>query len=65
MRRTGKYKFLTIASTALSIIGTVLISFWDRKKTPDIEFWFDITFNGLGFASTLTSTLIVSPSFPS
>jgi len=63
MRRTGKYWFLTLASTGLSLTGALLISLWSRKGTSNFELWFDVTFNGLGFASTLTSTLIVSRSF--
>jgi hypothetical protein len=59
MRRTGKYRVLTLASTGLSLLGVGLISLWNRKTTSDFELWFDIIFNGLGFASTLTSTLIV------
>ncbi|KIM27608.1 hypothetical protein M408DRAFT_24523 [Serendipita vermifera MAFF 305830] len=58
MQRTGKYWSLTIASTSLSLLGSILIALWNRNQTPDVEFWFDITFNGLGFSSTLTSTLI-------
>jgi len=65
MRRTGKYWLLTIVAAGSSLLGAILISFWDQEKTSDIELWLDITFNGLGFASTLTSTLIVSGSLPS
>lgn len=60
MRRTGKYWFLGITSASLSLFGSGLISLWDRKKTSDTELWMDITFNGVGFSSMLTATLIVS-----
>ncbi|KIM27605.1 hypothetical protein M408DRAFT_330032 [Serendipita vermifera MAFF 305830] len=58
MQKTGKYWFLTVASTSLSLLGSTLVALWDRKRTSEGEFWFDITFNGLGIASTVTSTLI-------
>ncbi|KIM27604.1 hypothetical protein M408DRAFT_167506 [Serendipita vermifera MAFF 305830] len=58
MRRTGKYWALTIVGGAISLLGSVLMASWDRKRTSNGEFWFDIMFSGLGFASTLTSTLI-------
>ncbi len=59
MRRTGKYWWLTIGSTALSLFASIRIAMWDQSNTSEFELWFAITPNGLGFASMLTSALIV------
>jgi hypothetical protein len=37
-----------------------LISRWDKGSLSEFELWFDIVPNALGYASLLTSTLIVS-----
>lgn len=58
MRHTGKYWRLVVASTALSLFASIRVASWDQDKTSEFELWFDIAPNGLGFASTLTSTLI-------
>ncbi|KAG8869819.1 hypothetical protein FRC20_000814 [Serendipita sp. 405] len=58
MRHTGKYYWLTLGSTFLSLVATILIARWDQVGPSQIHSWIDIVPNGLGFASTLTSTLI-------
>ncbi|KAG8869816.1 hypothetical protein FRC20_000811 [Serendipita sp. 405] len=58
MRHTGKYYWLIVGSTSLSLIATILIARWDQNGPSQFHSWIDIVPNGLGFASALTSTLV-------
>jgi hypothetical protein len=60
MRRTGKYWSVILISASLSVFSMSLISRWDKGSLSEFELWFDIVPNALGYASLLTSTLIVS-----
>ncbi|KAF8639934.1 hypothetical protein AX17_001184 [Amanita inopinata Kibby_2008] len=57
MRRTGKLYTLTLASSALTIISTVLVALWNDESSQ-FHLWFDLVPQGFGMASLITSTLI-------
>jgi hypothetical protein len=58
MRHTGKYWYVTMGATVLSVASTTRIAFWDNH-TSNFELWFDIVPIGLGIGAIVTSTLIV------
>ncbi|KAF8076211.1 vacuolar amino acid permease [Lyophyllum atratum] len=57
MRRTGKLYGLTLASSFLTILASVLITFWN-KDSSSFHLWLDLVPQGFGMASFITSTLI-------
>ncbi|KAK0468038.1 vacuolar amino acid permease [Desarmillaria tabescens] len=57
MRRTGKLYTLTLASSALTIVASVLVLFWNDSSST-FHLWLDIVPQGFGMASLITSTLI-------
>ena len=59
MRRTGKLYSLTLVSASLGIVASVLVSLWNLN-TPELHLWLDLTPQGFGIASMITTTLIVS-----
>jgi hypothetical protein len=59
MRRTGKLYRLTLASTALTIFASILVTLWN-DNTSKYHLWLDIVPQGFGMASLITTTLIVS-----
>ena len=59
MRKTGKLYTLTLASMALGIIASVLVSLWNFNSS-EWNLWLDLIPHGFGVASMITSTLIVS-----
>ncbi|KAF8305810.1 vacuolar amino acid permease [Cantharellus anzutake] len=58
MRRTGKYWWLIVYSTAAAVVSSLLIAIWRYPGTPEIEFWVDIIPSGFGMSSHITATLI-------
>lgn len=64
MRRTGKLYKLTLISVSFGIVASVSVSRWNFN-TSEFHLWLDLVPQGFGIASTITTTLIVSPScFP-
>ena len=63
MRRTGKLYGLTLVSCALGILAAVLVACWS-DNTSQFHLWADVVPQGLGMASVITTTLIVSHSPP-
>lgn len=64
MRRFGKLYNLTLVSVSLGIVASVSVSLWNFN-TSEFHLWLDLVPQGFGIASTITTTLIVSPScFP-
>ena len=59
MRKTGKLYELTLASCGLTVVAAVLVVMWNENSSP-FHLWFDIAPQGLGMASVITTTLIVS-----
>ncbi len=59
MRRTGKLYGLTLASAAMTVVAAVLLVMWNENSSW-VHLWFDIVPQGLGMASVITTTLIVS-----
>lgn len=59
MRKTGKLYTLTLVSSGLTVFATIMIALWD-ENTSGFHLWFDIFPQGLGMASVITTTLIVS-----
>ena len=59
MRSTGKLYTLTLASTSLGILAGVLVSLWNFN-TSEFHLWLDLTPQGFGISSMITTTLIVS-----
>lgn len=57
MRRTGKLYTLTLASSAMTLVASVLILFWNDSSST-FHLWLDIVPQGFGMASLITSTLI-------
>ncbi|KAJ8595338.1 vacuolar amino acid permease [Rhizopogon salebrosus TDB-379] len=57
MRRTGKLYRLTLASTALTIFASILVTLWN-DNTSKYHLWLDIVPQGFGMASLITTTLI-------
>jgi len=57
MRRTGKLYHLTLASTALTIFASILVTLWN-DNTSKYHLWLDIVPQGFGMASLITTTLI-------
>lgn len=60
MRRTGKLYTLTLASSAMTLVASVLVLFWNDSSST-FHLWLDIVPQGFGMASLITSTLIVRP----
>lgn len=61
MRRTGKLYTLTLVSAAMTVLAALLVVMWN-DNTSSFHLWLDIVPQGLGMASVITTTLIVSPS---
>lgn len=59
MRRTGKLYGLTLISCFLTIIAASYVAAWN-ENTSAIHLWVDVFPQGLGMASVITTTLIVS-----
>lgn len=59
MRRTGKLYSLTLISTSLGIVASVSVSLWNFN-TSELHLWLDLTPQGFGISSMITTTLIVS-----
>jgi len=59
MRRTGKLYSLTLVSVSLGVLASVSVSLWNFN-TPEFHLWLDLTPQGFGIASMITTTLIVS-----
>ena len=59
MRRTGKLYTLTLVSCAMTIVATSMVATWN-DNTSQWHLWLDIVPQGLGMASVITTTLIVS-----
>lgn len=59
MRRTGKLYTLTLVSSLLTIIASLLVTFWNEDSSA-FHLWLDLIPQGFGMASFITSTLIVS-----
>lgn len=57
MRRTGKLYTLTLASSAMTLVASVLVLFWNDSSST-FHLWLDIVPQGFGMASLITSTLI-------
>ncbi|KAF9469059.1 vacuolar amino acid permease [Collybia nuda] len=57
MRRTGKLYTLTLVSSLLTIIASLLVTFWDENSSA-LHLWLDLIPQGFGMASFITSTLI-------
>ena len=62
MRRTGKLYTLTLVSAAMTIGATSMVAAWS-DQTAQWHLWLDIVPQGLGMASVITTTLIVSIAF--
>lgn len=60
MRKTGKLYTLTLVSCAMTIVATSMVAMWG-DDTSEFHLWLDIVPQGLGMASVITTTLIVSP----
>ena len=59
MRHTGKLYTLTLVSCFMTVIAASMLVFWN-EDTAWWHLWFDIVPQGLGMASVITTTLIVS-----
>lgn len=59
MRKTGKLYGLTLVSALLTVAAAILVVFWNDNSSS-FHLWFDIVPQGLGMASVITTTLIVS-----
>lgn len=59
MRRTGRLYTLTLVSCFMTVIAASMLVFWNGD-TAWWHLWFDIVPQGLGMASVITTTLIVS-----
>ena len=59
MRRTGRYWWLTVLSSLGTVVASLLITLWN-PSTWWADLWLDIVPQGLGMASVITTTLIVS-----
>lgn len=57
MRRTGKLYTLTLVSSAMTILASLLASFWNENSSA-LHLWVDLIPQGFGMASFITSTLI-------
>ncbi|KAK0231094.1 vacuolar amino acid permease [Armillaria fumosa] len=57
MRRTGKLYTLTLTSSAMTLVASVLVLFWNDSSST-FHLWLDIVPQGFGMASLITSTLI-------
>jgi len=62
MRKTGKFYTLTLISAVFSIVSNVLLVLWSNK-TSSFNLWLDPILHGLGMASVITTTLIVSSNY--
>lgn len=60
MRKTGQLYLLTILGAFMTLLASVLASFWG-ETTPSVHFWLDLLPQSFGFASFITTTLIVGP----
>jgi hypothetical protein len=58
MRRTGKYRRLTLVSVATMIVGNILLATWG-DHTSSFEYYVDVIPLGAGYAAFLTTSLIV------
>ena len=59
MRRTGRLYTLTLVSCAMTVVAASMVAAWD-DDTAAWHLWLDIVPQGLGMASVITTTLIVS-----
>lgn len=57
MRKTGRLYTLTLMSSLLSILASILVTFWNAN-TSAFHLWVDLIPQGFGMASFITSTLI-------
>ena len=60
MRKTGKLYWLTLIAAAMTCLASLLASFWSGS-TPSFHLWLDLLPQSFGFASFITTTLIVGP----
>jgi hypothetical protein len=59
MRRTGKFKLLTIIAITLAIFSTTLIAMWNYH-TSEYDLYLDIVPGGFGLTGAVNTTFIVS-----